>query len=109
MTSMLVTTTDRLEGRQITEYFGIVTGEAICGANVFRDMFAGIRDFVGGRSGSYEKVLREGKALAIEDMCEQAREMGANAVIGVDIDYEVVGEKGAMLMVAVSGTAVRTG
>jgi uncharacterized protein YbjQ (UPF0145 family) len=105
---MLVTTTNTLEDRKIVEYFGICTGEAVCGANLFRDMFAGIRDIVGGRSGSYEKVLREGKELALEDMCAQAREMGANAVVGVDIDYEVVGEKGSMLMVAVSGTAVRT-
>lgn len=104
---MLVTTTSNVEGRKIAEYFGICTGEAICGANLFRDMLAGIRDIVGGRSGSYETVLREGKKLAIEDMCAQAEEMGANAVIGVDIDYEVVGDKGAMLMVAVSGTAVR--
>ena len=107
MSSMLVTTTSTLEGRKIVEYYGICTGEAICGANLFRDMFAGIRDLVGGRAGSYEKVLRDGKELAIEDMCAQAREMGANAVVGVDIDYEVVGEKGSMLMVAVSGTAVR--
>ncbi len=104
---MLVTTTQSLDGRKIVEYYGICTGEAICGANVFRDMFAGVRDFVGGRSGAYEKVLREGKEIAIEDMCEQAQEMGGNAVIAVDIDYEVVGEKGSMLMVAVSGTAVR--
>jgi uncharacterized protein YbjQ (UPF0145 family) len=104
---MLVTTTNTLEGTKIAEYFGICSGEAICGANVFRDMFAGVRDFVGGRSGAYEKVLREGKEIAIEDMCDQAKELGANAVIAVDIDYEVVGEKGSMLMVAVSGTAVR--
>ena len=104
---MLVTTTNTLEGKKIADYLGICSGEAICGANVFRDMFAGVRDFVGGRSGAYEKVLREGKEIAIEDMCEQAQEMGANAVIAVDIDYEVVGEKGSMLMVAVSGTAVR--
>lgn len=104
---MLVTTTSTLEGKKIADYLGICSGEAICGANVFRDMFAGVRDFVGGRSGAYEKVLREGKDIAIEDMCEQAQEMGANAVIAVDIDYEVVGEKGSMLMVAVSGTAVR--
>ncbi len=104
---MLVTTTDLIDGRKIVEYYGICTGEAVCGANLFRDMFAGIRDIVGGRSGSYEKVLREGKNAAIEDMCAQAAEMGANAVIGVDIDYEVVGEKGSMLMVAVSGTAVK--
>lgn len=104
---MLVTTTSNVEGRKIVEYYGICTGEAICGANLFRDMFAGIRDIVGGRSGSYETVLREGKKLAIDDMCAQAEEMGANAVIGVDLDYEVVGDKGSMLMVAVSGTAVR--
>jgi uncharacterized protein YbjQ (UPF0145 family) len=104
---MLVTTTSTVEGRKVAEYFGICSGEAICGANLFRDMFAGIRDIVGGRSGAYENVLREGKKLAIDDMCAQAAEMGANAVIGVDIDYEVVGDKGSMLMVAVSGTAVR--
>lgn len=104
---MLVTTTSNVEGRKIVEYYGICTGEAVCGANLFRDMFAGIRDIVGGRSGSYETVLREGKKLAIDDMCAQAEEMGANAVIGVDLDYEVVGDKGSMLMVAVSGTAVR--
>jgi uncharacterized protein YbjQ (UPF0145 family) len=107
MASMLVTTTHTLQDRKIAEYLGICSGEAICGANVFRDMFAGIRDLVGGRSGAYETVLREGKDMAIEDMCAQAQELGANAVIGVDIDYEVVGEKGSMLMVAVSGTAVR--
>jgi len=107
MPSMLITTTDTLEGHKITEYLGICTGEAVCGANVFRDMFAGIRDIVGGRSGSYENVLRDGKEAAIDDMCAQAQEMGANAVIGVDLDYEVVGEKGSMLMVAVSGTAVK--
>lgn len=106
---MLVTTTSNVEDRKIVEYYGICTGEAICGANLFRDMFAGIRDIVGGRSGSYETVLREGKKLAIDDMCAQAEEMGANAVIGVDLDYEVVGDKGSMLMVAVSGTAVRLG
>ena len=107
MPSMLVTTTNTLEGRKIVDYLGICSAEAVCGANLFRDMFAGIRDLVGGRSGAYENVLSEGKALAIDDMCAQAEEMGANAVIGVDIDYEVVGEKGSMLMVAVSGTAVR--
>ena len=104
---MLVTTTSTVEGRKVVEYLGICTGEAICGANLFRDLFAGIRDIVGGRSGAYETVLRDGKKLAIEDMCAQAEEMGANAVIGVDLDYEVLGDKGSMLMVAVSGTAVR--
>lgn len=107
MPSMLVTTTHTLQDRKIADYLGICSAEAVCGANLFRDMFAGIRDIVGGRSGAYENVLREGKELAIEDMCAQAAELGANAVIGVDIDYEVVGEKGSMLMVAVSGTAVR--
>ena len=104
---MLVTTTPTLEDKTIVQYYGICNGEAICGANLFRDMFAGIRDIVGGRSGAYEKVLREGKRTAIDEMCAQADEMGANAVVGVDIDYEVIGDKGSMLMVAVSGTAVR--
>lgn len=104
---MLVTTTSTLDGRTVAEYLGLCSGEAICGANVFRDLFASVRDIVGGRSGAYEAVLREGKELAIADMCAQAREVGANAVIGVSLDYEVLGEKAGMLMVAVSGTAVR--
>lgn len=104
---MITTTTDSIEGRQIVEYLGICTGEAILGANVVRDMFAGVRDFVGGRSGSYEKVIRAGKDAAIEDMQAQAEELGGNAVVGVDLDYEVVGEKGSMMMVVASGTAVR--
>jgi len=104
---MITTTTDSIEGRKIVEYFGICTGEAILGANVVRDLFAGVRDFVGGRSGSYEKVIRAGKDAAIEDMQAQAAEMGGNAVVGVDLDYEVVGEKGSMMMVVASGTAVR--
>ncbi len=104
---MITTTTDSIEGRKIVEYHGICTGEAILGANVIRDMFAGVRDFVGGRSGSYEKVIRAGKDAAIEDMQAQAEELGGNAVVGVDLDYEVVGEKGSMMMVVASGTAVR--
>jgi uncharacterized protein YbjQ (UPF0145 family) len=104
---MITTTTDSIEGRRIVEYLGICTGEAILGANVVRDLFAGVRDFVGGRSGSYEKVIRAGKDAAIEDMQEQAEEMGGNAIVGVDLDYEVVGEKGSMMMVVASGTAVR--
>ena len=86
---------------------GIVSGEAIIGANVFRDFFAGIRDIIGGRSGSYEKVLREAKDIALKEMSEQAERMGANAVIAIDLDYESVGDTGSMLMVTASGTAVR--
>ena len=106
--AMLVTTTHGFEGRTIVDYKGLVGGDAILGANMFRDFFAGIRDLVGGRSGSYEKVLRRAKQEAIEDMLEQARELGANAVVGVDLDYETiqVQEGGSMLMVSASGTAV---
>ena len=104
---MLVTTTNNVEGRQVVEYHGLVTGQAIYGANVFRDIFANIRDFVGGRSGAYEKILRDGRDNAVADMVEEARQMGANAVIGVDLDYETVGKDGSMLMVSASGTAVR--
>ncbi|CCZ69285.1 YbjQ family protein [Bacteroides gallinaceum] len=101
---MLLTTTNIVEGKRVTRYFGIVSGETIIGANVFRDIFASIRDIVGGRSGSYEKVLREAKDTALREMQEQAQNMGANAVIGVDLDYETV--NGSMLMVTASGTAV---
>lgn len=104
---MIVTTTDSIEGRKIATYCGICTGEAILGANIVRDMFAGVRDIVGGRSGSYEKVIRAGKDAALEDMQAQAAELGADAVIGVDLDYEAVGEKASMLMVVASGTAVK--
>lgn len=100
---MLLTTTNIVEGKRVTRYFGIVSGETIIGANVFRDIFASIRDIVGGRSGSYEKVLREAKDTALREMQEQAQNMGANAVIGVDLDYETV--NGSMLMVTASGTA----
>ncbi len=103
---MLVTTTNSVEGYRIVEYRGIVAGEAILGANVFRDFFASIRDLVGGRSGAYEKVLADARAMAIEEMSERARELGCNAVIGVDIDYETVGQAGSMLMVTAAGTAV---
>ena len=103
---MLLSTTSTLEGQHITKYLGVVTGEAILGANVFRDIFAGIRDIVGGRSASYEKELRRAKDLAIEEMVAQATAMGANAVIGIDLDYETVGQGGSMLMVSASGTAV---
>jgi len=104
---MLVTTTHTLEGRKIDDYLGVCTGQAIYGANVFRDLFASIRDLVGGRSGAYEKVLSGGRETAIEEMCARAQEMGANAVIGVSIDYQAIGAKGSMLMVAATGTAIR--
>ncbi len=103
---MLVTTTSTLEGRRIARYYGIVSGETIIGANVFRDFMASIRDFVGGRSNSYEEVLREARETALREMEEQARQLGANAVIGVDLDYETVGGNGSMLMVTATGTAV---
>lgn len=103
---MLVTTTPLIEGKRITHYYGIVSGETIIGANVFRDLFASIRDIVGGRSGSYEEVLREAKDTALREMQEQAISRGANAVIGVDLDYETVGSNGSMLMVTACGTAV---
>ncbi|MBN1413792.1 MAG: heavy metal-binding domain-containing protein [Bacteroidales bacterium] len=105
---MIITTTPSLEGKKITSYLGLVSGEAIIGANLFRDIFAGIRDIVGGRSGSYEEVLREAKNNALSEMEENARKMGANAVVGVDLDYETVGSNGSMLMVTASGTAVVT-
>ncbi len=104
---MLLTTTNTLEGKEIIEYYGIVSGETIIGANIFRDFFAGIRDIVGGRAGSYETVLREAKEIALKEMSEQAYRMGANAVIGIDLDYETVGDTSSMLMVTAAGTAVR--
>jgi uncharacterized protein YbjQ (UPF0145 family) len=103
---MIVTTTPSLEGKKITSYLGVVTGEAIIGANLFRDIFAGIRDIVGGRSGSYEEVLREAKNNALNELQDNAVKMGANAVVGVDLDYETIGSNGSMLMVTASGTAV---
>lgn len=103
---MIVTTTPTVEGRTIRQYHGIVTGEAIVGANLFRDLFASIRDIVGGRSGAYEKVLRDARLTAIAEMTDAAAQLGANAVVSVDLDYETVGGQGSMLMVTVSGTAV---
>ena len=103
---MLITTTPNIEGKIITRYYGIVSGETIVGANIFRDFFASIRDVIGGRSNSYEEVLRKAKDSALREMEEQAMRMGANAVIGVDLDYETVGQNGSMLMVTASGTAV---
>ena len=106
---MIVTTTNAVEGQPVQQYFGIVTGEAILGANIFRDLFAGIRDIVGGRSAAYEEELRKARDLAISEMAQQAQERGATAVIGVDLDYETIqtGSGGGMLMVTASGTAVR--
>lgn len=103
---MLVTTTATLDGKRIVEYRGLVVGDVIFGANVVRDFFASIRDVVGGRAKSYEKVFSEAREQAIAEMVEKARALGANAVVGVDIDYEVVGAKGSMLLVTASGTAV---
>ena len=103
---MLVTTTPSIEGKRITKYLGIVTGEAILGANVFKDVFAGIRDIVGGRSATYERELRRAREMAMAEVQQAAVEMGANAVVGIDIDYETVGTNASMLMVTVSGTAV---
>ncbi|WP_447886612.1 heavy metal-binding domain-containing protein [Serratia fonticola] len=104
---MQLSTTHTLEGFTTTEYCGVVTGEAILGANIFRDFFAGVRDIVGGRSGAYEKELRKARQLAFQEMQEQAKELGANAVVGIDIDYQTVGKDSTMLMVSVSGTAVK--
>ena len=103
---MILSTTPHIEVRTIREYKGVVTGETIIGANFVKDFFAGIRDIVGGRSGSYEKVLREAKDTSMEEMMQRAEELGANAIVGIDIDYETIGAHNSMLMVATSGTAV---
>ena len=106
---MIQTTTHAIEGRAVSEYLGIVTGEAILGANIVRDLFAGVRDIVGGRSGAYEEELRKAREIALQEMEAEAAARGADAVIGVDLDYETVGGQGSMLMVSASGTAVRLG
>jgi uncharacterized protein YbjQ (UPF0145 family) len=103
---VLQTTTPHIEGSKITRYHGVVTGEAILGANIFKDFFAGIRDIVGGRSAAYERELQKAREIAFEEMSQKARDSGANAIVGIDIDYETVGAQGGMLMVSVSGTAV---
>ena len=103
---MIVTTTNNIEGKKVVKYLGIVSGEAIIGANIVKDFFAGIRDIVGGRSGSYEEGLREAKDIALREMQEQAFRIGANAILAVDLDYETLGSNGSMLMVSSSGTAV---
>ena len=105
---MILTTTPAVEGRPVGDYLGIVTGEAILGANIFKDLFAGIRDIVGGRSGAYEQELNRAREIAMQEMQEAATRLGADAVIGIDLDYETVGQ-GSMLMVTASGTAVRFG
>jgi len=104
---MIVTTTDSIEGCQVSVYLGVVSGECVYGANIFRDFFANVRDVVGGRTGGYEKVLADGKDAALEDMIEEAERLGADAIIGVDLDYEAIGDK--MLMVSANGTAVKLG
>jgi len=103
---MIITTTPSVEGRRVTQYCGVIAGEAILGANMFKDIFAGIRDLVGGRSGTYERELQRAREIALKELQEHAQEVGANAVVGVDIAYEVLGSGGSMLMVSVNGTAV---
>jgi len=104
---MIVTTTDSVEGKRIVEHLGVVAGEAILGVNMFRDLFSGIRDIVGGRAGGYQNALRDAREAAFADLIASAQDRGANAVVGVDIDYEVLGKENGMLMVSINGTAVR--
>ena len=106
---MIMSTTTAIEGRPVREYLGIVTGEVIVGANIFKDLFASVRDIVGGRSGSYESTLREARKTSLDEIAQEALAMGADAVIGIDLDYEVLGQGGSMLMVTASGTAVKLG
>ena len=106
---MLLTTTSTIEGRPVSQYLGVVTGEVIVGANIFKDLFAGIRDIVGGRSGAYENSLRDARQTALKELSDEARALGADGVIGIDLDYEVLGKEGSMLMVTASGTAVKLG
>lgn len=103
---MILTTTNSIEGKQTVKYLGLVSGDAVLGANIFRDFFASIRDIVGGRSAAYEKELRKAKDIALEEMRGQAKNLGANAIVGIDIDYETIGANSSMLMVSASGTAV---
>ncbi len=106
---MILTTTPTIEGQTINRYLGVVTGEAILGAHIFKDLFAGIRDLVGGRSGAYEKTLAEAREIALKELGQAAAERGANAVVGIDLDYETLGQGNSMLMVTASGTAVVAG
>ncbi|NGZ95281.1 MAG: hypothetical protein CV089_03955 [Nitrospira sp. WS110] len=103
---MILSTTNSIEGKKVVKYLGLVSGDAILGANIFRDFFASVRDIVGGRSAAYEKELRKAKNIALEEMQEQARNLGANAIVGIDIDYETIGTNSSMLMVSANGTAV---
>ncbi len=105
---MILTTTDSIDGREVATYFGVVSGECIVGANIFKDFFAGIRDIVGGRAGGYETAMRDAKQMAIEDMTEEARRLGADAILAIDLDYEALSRGSSqMLMVSANGTAVR--
>jgi uncharacterized protein YbjQ (UPF0145 family) len=106
---MIVSTTNQLDGRKVSSYLGIVTGEAIMGANIFRDLFAGIRDIVGGRSQGWEKEIQRAREISLQEMESRAQALGADAILGVDLDYEVVGKHGSMMMVTASGTAVKLG
>lgn len=106
---MLLTTTNTVEGRTITTYYGMVSGEAIIGANIFKDLFASITDIVGGRSGSYEKSLKDAKNIAMQEMIEAAKAQGADAILAIDLDYETLGKDGGMMMVSACGTAVKLG
>ncbi|NGZ04195.1 MAG: hypothetical protein CV090_14230 [Nitrospira sp. WS238] len=103
---MILSTTNSIEGKKVVKYLGLVSGDAILGANIFRDFFASVRDIVGGRSAAYEKELRKAKNIALDEMQEQAKSLGANAIIGIDIDYETIGTNSSMLMVSANGTAV---
>jgi uncharacterized protein YbjQ (UPF0145 family) len=104
-----MTTTSTVEGRPVAQYLGVVTGEVIVGANIFKDLFASVRDIVGGRSGAYENSLRDARRTALEELAEEARALGADGIIDIDLDYEVLGKEGSMLMVSASGTAVKLG
>jgi uncharacterized protein YbjQ (UPF0145 family) len=105
--TMILTTTTLIEGRPVRTYLGVVTGEVIVGANIFSDLFASVRDIVGGRSGAYENALRDARTQALAELQDEARDLGADAVVGIDLDYEVLGKTGSMLMVSASGTAVK--
>lgn len=105
---MLKTTTPTIEGRQITSYLGVVVGEAILGANIFKDIFGAVRDIVGGRAGAYEREMGNARDIAFDELEDEARMLGADAIVGIDLDYEVIGVRGGMMMVSVSGTAVKT-
>ncbi len=106
---MLMTTTSTVEGRPVAQYLGVITGEVIVGANIFKDLFASVRDIVGGRSGAYESSLRDARKTALRELAEEAQALGADGVVGIDLDYEVIGAQGSMLMVSASGTAVKFG